>query len=80
VFFVEVVYGGLFQIEGVPEADLEPVLLIECPRFLFPFARRVIADATVEGGFPPFLLEPIDFAAVYMARKTGADAPAQGNA
>ncbi|MDB5458051.1 MAG: protein-export protein SecB, partial [Caulobacter sp.] len=58
VFHVEVVYGGLFHIAGVPEADLEPVLLIECPRFLFPFARRLIADVTTEGGFPPFLIDP----------------------
>jgi preprotein translocase subunit SecB len=80
VFVVEVVYAGLFQIEGLPESELEPVLLIEAPRFLFPFARRVIADATLEGGFPPFLLEPIDFAAVYMARKAQAEAPVAGNA
>ena len=68
-FQVELLYGGLFQINGVPEADLEPVLLIECPRFLFPFARRVIADVTSDGGFPPFMLDPIDFAAVYAARR-----------
>jgi len=47
----------------------EPVLLIECPRYLFPFARRIIADITAEGGYPPFLLDPIDFAGVYAARK-----------
>jgi preprotein translocase subunit SecB len=68
VFQVELLFGGLFQITGVPEADMEPVLLIECPRYLFPFARRVIADLTGEGGFPPFMLEPIDFGAVYQAR------------
>lgn len=74
VFHVEVVYGGLFHIEGVPEADLEPVLLIECPRFLFPYARRLISDVTAEGGFPPFLIDPIDFAGVYAARKAQAEA------
>jgi len=68
-FQVELLYGGLFQITGVSEADLEPVLLIECPRFLFPFARRVIADVTADGGFPPFMLDPIDFAAVFAARR-----------
>ena len=68
-FQVELLYGGLFQISGVSEADLEPVLLVECPRFLFPFARRVIADVTSDGGFPPFMLDPIDFAAVYAARR-----------
>lgn len=69
VFHVELLYGGLFAIEGVPSEDLEPVLLIECPRFLFPYARRLISDVTTEGGFPPFLLDPIDFAGVYAARK-----------
>ncbi len=69
-FQVELVYGGLFDIQGVDEAQVEPVLLVECPRFLFPFARRVIADMTTEGGFPPFLLEPIDFGAVYAAQLT----------
>ncbi|HMO42178.1 MAG TPA: protein-export chaperone SecB [Phenylobacterium sp.] len=69
VFHVELVYGGVFQIAGVPAQEIEPVLLIECPRFLFPFARRVIADVTSDGGFPPFLLDPIDFAGVYAARK-----------
>lgn len=68
-FQVELLYGGLFQINGVSDADLEPVLLIECPRYLFPFARRVISDITVDGGFPPFMLEPIDFAAVFAARQ-----------
>lgn len=74
VFHVEVVYGGLFHIEGVSEADLEPVLLIDCPRFLFPYARRLISDVTAEGGFPPFLIDPIDFAGVYAARKAQAEA------
>ncbi len=69
VFHLELLYGGLFQIVGVPEPDLEPVLMIECPRYLFPFARRIIADITAEGGFPPFMLDPIDFAGVYAARK-----------
>jgi preprotein translocase subunit SecB len=68
-FQVELLYGGLFQIVGVPESDLEPVLLVECPRFLFPFARRIIADLVSDGGFPPFMLDPIDFAAVYAARQ-----------
>ncbi len=71
VFHVELVYGGLFQIVGVGEQDLEPVLMIECPRFLFPFARRIIADLTGEGGFPPFMLEPLDFAGIYASRRAG---------
>jgi preprotein translocase subunit SecB len=69
LFVVELLYGGLFQITGVPAEDMEPVLLIECPRYLFPFARRIIADISAEGGFPPFMLDPIDFAGVYAARK-----------
>jgi preprotein translocase subunit SecB len=69
LFHVEVLYGGVFEITGVPQDQVEQVLLIECPRFLFPFARRVIADVTSDGGFPPFLLDPIDFAGVYAARQ-----------
>ena len=69
VFQVELLYGGLFELQGFPEEQLELVLLIECPRLLFPFARRIIADMTGEGGYPPFLLEPIDFAAVYAAQR-----------
>ena len=72
VFHVELLYGGLFQIVGVSEQDLEPVLMIECPRFLFPFARRIIADLTGEGGFPPFMLEPLDFAGIYAGRRQAA--------
>ncbi|MGH6911313.1 MAG: protein-export chaperone SecB, partial [Phenylobacterium sp.] len=58
----------------------EPVLLIECPRYLFPFARRIIADVTSEGGYPPFLLDPIDFAGVYASRKAEAAGQTVGNA
>lgn len=76
VFVVELVYAGLFQVIGVAGPDLEAVLMIECPRFLFPFARRIIADLTGEGGFPPFMLEPIDFAAIYAQRKSAGAQPA----
>ncbi|MBS0333512.1 MAG: protein-export chaperone SecB [Proteobacteria bacterium] len=69
VFVVELLYGGVFQIAGVPAEDMEPVLLIECPRYLFPFARKIIADVSADGGYPPFMLDPIDFAGVYAARK-----------
>jgi preprotein translocase subunit SecB len=68
-------YGGVFQIGGVGPEDMEPVLLIECPRYLFPFARRIIADVTSDGGYPPFLLDPIDFAGVYAARKAAEAEP-----
>lgn len=80
VFHLELIYGGLFAITGVPEADIEPVLLIECPRFLFPYARRVVSEMTSEGGFPPFLLEPLDFAAIYAQRKAAEAQPAMGQA
>ena len=78
LFHVELLYGGVFQIGGVGAEDMEPVLLIECPRLLFPFARRVVADTTRDGGFPPLLLDPIDFAALYrmqMARQQGGTQP-----
>ena len=69
VFQVELLYGGLFQLSGIAEADIEPMLLIECPRYLFPYAREIIARATADGGFyPPFMLDPIDFAGIYAAR------------
>ncbi|HZZ90088.1 MAG TPA: protein-export chaperone SecB [Caulobacteraceae bacterium] len=80
VFHVELLYGGLFQIVGVPEQDMEPVLMIECPRFLFPFARRIIADVTGEGGFPPFMLEPLDFAGIYASRRAQGQGPQIGQA
>jgi preprotein translocase subunit SecB len=80
VFAIELVYGGLFQISGIADENIEPALLIECPRFLFPFARRVIADMSAEGGFPPFMLEPMDFAAIYAARRAQMQAPAVGQA
>ena len=73
VFHLELLYAGLFQIVGVADQDMEPVLMVECPRFLFPFARRIIADLTAEGGFPPFLLEPLDFAGIYAQRKASGD-------
>lgn len=66
-FLVELTYGGVF-ILNVPEEHLQPVLLIEAPRLLFPFARQVIADVTSGGGLPPLMLQPIDFAQLYRAR------------
>ncbi len=76
VFVLELVYAGVFVVLNVPETSLEPFLLIECPRLLFPFARRVIADATRDGGFPPLLLDPIDFVGLYRRRQQAAEAPA----
>jgi preprotein translocase subunit SecB len=67
-FQMELLYGGLFALKNIPEEQLQPFLLAEAPRILFPFARRIIADATVDAGFPPLLLDPIDFAGLYMQR------------
>lgn len=67
MFMLEVSYGGLFAIENVPEDQLAAYCMIECPRQLFPFVRRVIADATRDGGFPPLMLDPVDFAQLYRA-------------
>ena len=68
-FVAELVYAGLFGLSNVPDEALEPFLIIEAPRILFPFARRIIADATRDGGFPPLMLDPIDFASLYMAQQ-----------
>ena len=78
LFLAEVTYAGLFQIRNVTAEHLHPLLLIECPRLLFPFARQIIADATRQGGFPPLLIDPIDFAGLY--RQRAADLGAQQRA
>lgn len=86
-FKIELLYAGLFVIRGVPPEQLQPFLLAEAPRLLFPFARKIIADASVEGGFPPLRLDPIDFAGLYMqsaaqqqAAETGGQAGDTGQA
>lgn len=68
VFAAELVYGGVFRITGFPQEHMLPVLFIECPRLLFPFARQVIADVTRNGGFPPLMIDPIDFAQMFTQR------------
>lgn len=65
VFVVETTYAGVFEISNVPEAQIEPILLIECPRLLFPFARQIVAETTSSGNFPPVMLDPIDFLGIY---------------
>jgi preprotein translocase subunit SecB len=67
-FVVDLSYAGLFGVRGIPEEALAPLLLIEAPRLLFPFAREIVADAVTNTGFPPLLLDPIDFAAAYVAQ------------
>ena len=65
VFLVELTYGGLFQVANIPQDAMQQLLLIQCPTLLFPFARRVIADATRDGGFMPLIIDPIDFLALF---------------
>ncbi len=79
VFNVELTYCGIFRLTNIPEDALSPVILVECPRMLFPFARRILADATRDGGFPPLLLDPIDFGAMY-AQRLAQQAEEGGNA
>lgn len=72
LFLLELDYGGVFNVEGVPAEQLHPFLLIECPRLLFPFIRRIISDVTHDGGFPPLNIDNVDFLALYrqeMARR-----------
>ncbi len=84
VFVLELVYGGLFTLTNVPQERRRVLCLVECPRLLFPFARRIVADATRDGGFPPLFLEPIDFVKLYQnhaaedarAARAQAEAPA----
>ncbi|MGH6922282.1 MAG: protein-export chaperone SecB [Propylenella sp.] len=68
LFIIEVSYAGLFQVRNVPPEHVQPFLLVECPRLLFPFARQIVADATRQGGFPPLMIDPVDFAALYRQR------------
>jgi preprotein translocase subunit SecB len=69
VFLAELTYAGVFTLTGIPENAMEPVLLVECPRILFPFARNILADVSRDGGFPPVLLQPIDFLALWQSRR-----------
>lgn len=68
LFNVELVYGGVFNVEGFPQEHVLPILFIECPRLLFPFARQIVAEATRNGGFPPLLIDPIDFATMFQQK------------
>jgi preprotein translocase subunit SecB len=68
VFAAELIYAGTFRLENFPQQMLHPAILIECPRLLFPFARQILAEATRNGGFPPLMLDPIDFASMYQRR------------
>lgn len=78
IYNVEMIYGGLFRLRGIPQNMLQPVLFVDCPTILFPFMRRVLADVTRDGGFPPLMLDPIDFGRLYtqnLAKAQGAAEP-----
>lgn len=74
MFLVDLAYSGIFQLVNIPEERIEPLILIDCPFVLFPFARRVIADVTRDGGFPPLMLDPIDFHALYVQNRQRSEA------
>ncbi len=80
LFVLEIEYVGIFSIQGVPDEQLHPFLLIECPRMTFPFLRRIVSDVTRDGGFPPLNLDNIDFVAIYrneLARRQAEAQPQQ---
>ena len=80
LFSFELAYAGVFRIQNVPQESMHPFVMIECPRLLFPFARNIIASATRDAGYPPLLLDPIDFVGLYrqnIERQQGAAAPIQ---
>lgn len=79
-FIAELSYAGIFTVQGVPQEHLQPLLLIECPRLIFPFARNIIADMTRDGGFPPLMMQPIDFVALYRQRMSRGDGEDQATA
>lgn len=68
LFNIELVYGGVFRVDGFPQEHMLPVLFIECPRLLFPFARQIVVEASRNGGFPPLMIDPIDFAQMFQQR------------
>jgi preprotein translocase subunit SecB len=76
LFLVDLAYAGIFQISNIAPEHIEPLILVDCPFVLFPFARRVIADVTRDGGFPPLMLDPIDFHALYRQNRERATAAA----
>ena len=68
MFAFDLTFAGIFRLQNVPQEHLQPLLLIECPRMMFPFVRRIVADLVSDGGLPPLMIEPIDFAALYRSR------------
>lgn len=80
LFLMELEYSGIFHVENVPEEQLHPFLMIECPRMLFPFVRRIVSDVTRDGGFPPLNLDTVDFLALYRQEIERRAAAEQANA
>lgn len=68
LFNVELIYGGVFRITGFPQEHVMPLVFVECPRLIFPFARQIVAECTRNGGFPPLMIDPIDFASMFQQR------------
>ena len=68
IFLLEIAYGSLFVLDKIPQEALQPILLIECPRLMFPYVRRIISDLVSDGGLPPLMIEPIDFAQLYRSK------------
>jgi len=73
VFIVELTYGGVVQVGSIPEEEIKPIVLIEGPRHLFPFARSIVSNAVRDGGFPPLLINPIDFGTLYVEQHVDSD-------
>jgi len=77
---LELAYAGLFRLQNIPEDAMHPILLIQAPHMLFPFARRIVADVVRDGGMPPLMIEPIDFVALFQAKMQAGQQPIMGNA
>ncbi len=82
LFNFELVYAGVFRLQNIPQDQIGPIVMIECPRLLFPFAREIVADAVVHGGFPPLMLDPVDFVGLYRQKiaQPQAESAASGSA
>lgn len=78
LFNIELTYCGIFRIHNVPQDHVHPFVFIECPRLLFPFSRQIVADAARNGGFPPLMIDPVDFAALYRHNVAQGQASGEG--
>jgi preprotein translocase subunit SecB len=74
LFIFDLVYAGVFRIQNIPQNDMNPLVMIECPRLLFPFAREIVANAVRNGGFPPLMIDPVDFVSLYRQKLAQAQA------